>query len=281
MKTITLLIASTALLTAAPIAVAADQPASWLADFRKADLNDSDGLSRAELDKSRSVQLQAIKDNFRTIDQDNDGHVTQNEYSNFLYQSQDQFAAKFRKADLNDSGGLSRKELDRASGNEFASIKKNFDGMDIDKDGQVSLAEYQGHQAAMARTSVPVGGALGVPADRCQPDCGVVILTENYQAKGSGSAVGAIAGGVAGGALGNQVGKGDGKTLATIGGAVGGAYLGRQLEKKMKTKDMVKVTVRLDNGQQQTFDFEAGASPVIKGDRVQLVNGQVTRYAGQ
>lgn len=274
-------LATSVLLASSGVALAADAPAPWLADFRKADLNDSDGLSRAELDKSRSSQLQLIKDNFRNIDADNDGHVTQAEVSHFLNQSQDMFAAKFKQADLNDSGGLSRKELDRVSGTEFAAIKKGFDGIDTDKDGQVSWTEYQNHHSAMARASAPSGAALSIPNDRCQPDCGVVILTENFQTKGSGSAMGAIAGGVAGGALGSQVGKGDGKTLATIGGAVGGAYLGRQLEKKMKTKDMVKVTVRLDNDQQQSFDYEAGTSPVIKGDRVQIVNGQLTRYGAQ
>ena len=224
------LAATSVLLASASAAFAADAPASWLADFRKADLNDSDGLSRAEVDKSRSSQLQTIKDNFRAIDADNDGHVTQIEVSHFLSQIQDVFAAKFKQADLNDSGGLSRKELDRVSGIEFTSLKKNFDGIDSDKDGQVSWIKYQSHQSAMAKASAPVGATMGIPNDRCQPDCGVVISTENFQTKGSGSAMGAIAGGVAGGALGSQVGKGDGKTLATIGGAVGGAYLGRQLE---------------------------------------------------
>ena len=281
MKLSTLLIASTVMLSCMNTASAADQSAPWLADFRKADLNDSDGLSRAELDKTRSPLLQAIKDNFRAIDADNDGHVTPNEYSNFLHQNQDMFAAKFKQADVNDSGGLSRKELDRVNSSEFTNIKNNFDSMDTDRDGQVSLAEYQRYHAALPKTTAPLGGVLGVPVDRCQFDCGVVTQVENYQTKGEGSAMGAIAGGVAGGVLGNQVGKGDGKKLATIGGVVGGALLGRQLEKNMKTKEMVKVTVKFDNGQQQGFDFEVGASPVMKGDRVQLINGQITRYGGQ
>jgi outer membrane lipoprotein SlyB len=279
MKLPAFFLASSVLLVSAN--VSADQHAPWLADFRKADLNDSDGLSRTELDKSKSVQLQGIKDNFKSIDSDNDGHITQIEYTNFLSRNQDMFAAKFKQADLNDSGGLSRKELDRQSSNEFAGIKKNFDGIDVDKDGQVSWVEYQTHQSAMARAASSVGTALGIPKDGCQPDCGVVVMTENFQTKGSGSAMGAIAGGLAGGALGSQVGKGDGKTVATIGGAVGGAYLGRQLEKKMKTKDMIRVTVKLDNGQQQAFEYEAGSSPVMKGDRVQLVNGQLTRFGTQ
>lgn len=283
MKKVIVSIAAGALLASAIVSTAFAQTPNWLADFKRADLNDSDGLSWAELEKSRSTLLQPLRENFRAIDADGDGHVTQYEYNNYLNQAQrqDNFVTKFRQLDLNDSGGISRKELDKVSGNEFANVKRNFDQIDSDRDGQVSLVEYQNYQAAMTRNAAPLGGALGIPSDRCQFDCGVVTQVETYQTKGEGSAMGAIAGGVAGGVLGNQVGKGDGKKLATIGGVVGGALLGRQLEKNMKTKEMVKVTVKFDNGQTHGFDFEAGASPVMKGDRVQLINGQVTRYGGQ
>lgn len=289
MKKIIAGIAAGALLAGAIVSTASAQTPNWLADFKRADLNDSDGLSWAELEKSRSTLLQPLRENFRAIDADGDGHVTQYEYSNYLNQTQrqDSFVAKFRQMDLNDSGGISRKELDKVAGTEFANVKRNFDQIDSDHDGQISVIEYQNYQNATARNNSAnnvVTNALGLPIsaprDRCQYDCGVVGLVEAYQVNGDGSALGVIAGGVAGGALGNQVGKGDGKKLATIGGAVAGAYLGRQLEKKAKTKDMVRVTVNFDNGQQRAFEFETANSPFIKGERVQLVNGQVTRYDG-
>lgn len=251
---------------------------AWLTDFRKADLNDSGGLSKVELDKSKSTRLKPLRDNFAAIDADGDGHVTPAEYERFLGKAMADFEAKFRKADLNDSDGLSRKELEKVSGRDFDVIRKNFDAMDIDRDGQVSFAEYQkfsagGAQAASRATS-PV-------RDQCRPDCGVVVAVDRYKIEGEGSLVGALAGGVAGGLLGSQVGGGSGKTIATVGGAAGGAYAGHQVEKKLKTRKMVKVTVKFDNGQQRDFEYEAETSPFPQGARVQLRDGQLQEYRGQ
>lgn len=275
MKTLKLgLIAGSLLMGVGGTALAADP--AWLADFRKADLNDSGGLSKMELDKTTSATLKPLRDNFKAIDADGDGQLTQAEYQHYLSQSADAFAAKFRKADLNDSDGLSRKELEKAVGPEFDPIRKNFDAMDADKDGQVSWSEYQHFQGAsaapMARSSAH---------DQCSPDCGIVVAVDRYKVQGEGSPLGAVAGGVVGGLLGNQVGGGTGKTVATVGGAAGGAYAGYQVEKRLKTKKMVKVTVRFDNGQQRDFDFEADNSPFPNGARVQLKDGQLTAYGGQ
>ena len=119
------------------------------------------------------------------------------------------------------------------------------------------------------------------PKDQCRPDCGTVVATDRYKTEGEGSGLGAVAGGVAGGLLGNQIGGGTGKTIATVGGVAGGAYVGHQAEKKYKTKKMVKVTVKFDNGQQRNFDYEAEKSPFPQGARVQLKNGQLTAYTGR
>jgi len=188
-------------------------------------------------------------------------------------------SADFKKADLNDSGGLSRVELGKVSGKGFDVIRNNFDAIDTDRDGQVSLAEYQAYVGVDNRAAASPSSSSR--ADQCHPDCGRVIAMDRYKVEGKGSAVGMIAGGLAGGLLGNQVGGGTGKTIATVGGAAGGAYAGNLVEKKLKSKDMVKVKVKLDNGQQQDFDFEADKSPVANGDRVQIRNGQVSRYTGQ
>jgi len=140
------------------------------------------------------------------------------------------------------------------------------------------MAEYQSYlgMGAGAAASQPATGRN----DQCRPDCGYVIAVDRYKVKGEGSALGVIAGGLAGGLLGNQIGGGTGKTLATVGGAAGGAYVGNQVEKKLKTKKMVKVTIKFDDGHQQDFDFEADKSPVAKGERVQVMDGQVVRYTG-
>lgn len=273
-KTLLSVAAACSMFSAAALS-APDAP--WLADFRKADLNDSGGLSRVELDKSRSAQLKSLKDNFKAIDTDGDGHVMQAEYEHYLSKAQDDFAVRFRKADLNDSEGLSRREIEKLSGSEFEAMRRNFDAMDVDRDGQVSLTEYQRYQAA---GSQPASRRASAARDGCTPDCGVVVDVDRYKVEGEGGLTGTIAGGVVGGLLGNQVGGGTGKTIATVGGAAGGAYAGHQVQKKLSTKKMVKVTVKFDSGQQRDFDYEAETSPFPNGARVQLRDGQLTRYTG-
>lgn len=277
MKKLPLLLATVFLLSGLSVAVAADEV--WLADFRRADLNDSGGLSKVELEKAKSSQLAQIKSNFAAIDADRDGQVTADENRHYLARKQDDFAAKFKKADLNDSGGLSRRELDKVSGSEFGFIAANFDAMDADRDGQVTYAEYQNYQARMP-APVAASPVAGTPRDKCLTDCGVVVAVDRYKVKGDDGTMGAIAGGVVGGLLGNQVGKGTGKTVATVAGVAGGAYAGNQIQKQASSKKMVKVTVKFDNGQQRDFDFESEQSPYPKGARVQLREGRLTQYTG-
>jgi outer membrane lipoprotein SlyB len=285
MKTTTLLLASALLLPGASMASDADDKpaATWLTDFRKADLNDSGGLSKTELDKTKAAQLKPIRDNFKAIDQDGDGHVVPGEYERFLAQAQDRFAAKFKQADLNDSGGLSRKEVDKAGAKDkaFDVLKKDFDAIDADRDGQVTWAEYRNHQATAGKGGAVADERATARTDQCRPDCGYVVAVDRYKIEGEGSLLGAVAGGVAGGLLGSQVGSGTGKTVATVGGAAGGAYVGHKVEEKLKTKKMVKVTVRLDSGEQRDFDFEADKSPFPKGARVQVKDGKLTAYTEQ
>jgi outer membrane lipoprotein SlyB len=274
-KTILLLASACAL--ASP-AFAADPV--WLADFTKADLNDSGGLSRVELDKTKSTQLKPVKDNFAGIDTDKDGHATRAEYEAYLARADDRFQAKFKQADLNDSGGLSKTELGKTSATELDVLRKNFDAIDTDRDGHATLAENQAYQkGATVKVATPAIAAKAV--DQCQPDCGTVIGIDRYKIEGEGSVVGAIAGGLVGGLLGSQVGGGSGKTVATVGGAAGGAYAGHQIEKRMKTKKMVRITVKFDSGEQQDFHVEGDKSPFPRGARVQVKDGQLVKYAGQ
>jgi len=117
-------------------------------------------------------------------------------------------------------------------------------------------------------------------ADSCKPDCGRIAGIEHYTKEGAGSGVGVVAGGVAGALLGNQLGTGNTRTVATVGGAAGGAYLGNMAEKKVKSKQMSKVSVKMDNGNTRTFDL-GGNTQFANGDRVQVRNGKLNRYTGQ
>jgi outer membrane lipoprotein SlyB/Ca2+-binding EF-hand superfamily protein len=277
MKSLSLLLVSAMLFLGAPLASAAEE--AWVVDFRRADLNDSGGLSRVELEKTGSAQLQQVRNNFDAIDADRDGQATADEYRRYLVRVQDDFAVKFRKADVNDSGGLSRRELKKLSGIEFDFIAANFDAMDDDRDGQVTYAEFKNFQARMpapaAATEVP-----GTPRDMCKIDCGAVVAVNRYKVKGEDGTMGAIAGGVVGGLLGNQIGKGSGKTVATVAGVAGGAYAGNQIQKQSGSKQMVKVTVKFDTGPQRDYEFEGEQSPYPMGSRVQLRGGQLMQYTG-
>ena len=116
-------------------------------------------------------------------------------------------------------------------------------------------------------------------ADSCRPDCGKVEAVTQQTREGKASAKGLVGGAVIGGLLGNQVGKGNGKTLATVAGAAGGAYAGREVEKKVTEKKVHVVSVKMDDGTKRSFDFES-EPPVLVGDRVQVVNNHLKRYAG-
>ncbi len=277
MKNLALLLVSAVLLSGAPLATAADE--AWLVDFRRADLNDSGGLSRVELEKTGSPQLLQLRNNFEAVDADRDGQASAEEYRRYLVRVQDDFAVKFRKADVNDSGGVSRRELGKVSGIEFDFIEANFDGMDGDRDGQVSYAEFKNFQARMPAPAA-ASPAPGAPRDMCRVDCGVVVAVNSYKVKGEDGTMGAIAGGVVGGLLGNQVGKGSGKTVATVAGVAGGAYAGNQIQKQSGSKKMVKVSVKFDTGLQRDYEFEGEVSPYPMGSRVQLRDGQLVQYTG-
>jgi Ca2+-binding EF-hand superfamily protein len=47
----------------------------------------------------------------------------------------------FKTVDTDNSGGVSKAELDKADPNLLKRIRKNFDDMDANKDGEVTLSE--------------------------------------------------------------------------------------------------------------------------------------------
>jgi uncharacterized protein YcfJ len=106
--------------------------------------------------------------------------------------------------------------------------------------------------------------------------CGKVVSVTQETRKGKAGAGGAIAGAVIGGVLGHQVGGGTGKTIATVAGAAGGAYAGKKIEEKAKSEDFYRVTVRMDNGSEQSFEFD-GIPPWREGDKVKVEGGGLVK----
>lgn len=107
-------------------------------------------------------------------------------------------------------------------------------------------------------------------------DCGRVIDVRTGTKEGKGGALGIIGGGVAGALLGRQVGGGTGRDIATIAGAAGGAYAGNKVEEKMRSANIWTVRVRLDGGEERTFDFEQDPG-YVNGDPVRVSGGRLTR----
>lgn len=88
-----------------------------------------------------------------------------------------------------------------------------------------------------------------------------------------GPGAGAVLGAVIGGVIGNQIGSGSGRAAATGVGIVGGAIAGHQIQKR-NADDVYRVTVRFDNGERRSFDFQR-IDDLRVGDRVRMENGQL------
>ncbi len=115
------------------------------------------------------------------------------------------------------------------------------------------------------------------PAMATCATCGAIEAINVVEVKGdSPNVLGTIAGGVLGGVAGHQVGGGSGKDLATVIGAIGGAYAGNRVQNNMDKTKVFRVTVRLDGGTVQNFDY--AADPAVQvGTRVRVENGALIR----
>ena len=133
------------------------------------------------------------------------------------------------------------------------------------------------------RLSIAVSGALFAVVTTFAPgasaackECGTVSEVKTVKKEGEGSGLGAVLGGVAGGVLGHQVGSGRGKDVATVAGAVGGAYVGNEVEKNKKSTTSYVVYVRMEDGNQRTFNF-SGPTSYKAGDKVKVVDKKLMR----
>ena len=89
---------------------------------------------------------------------------------------------------------------------------------------------------------------------------------------------GTILGGVIGGVLGHQIGSGRGNDAATVAGAIGGAAVGHEIAENRSGAAGYRVNVRMDNGDYRTF-YQDNVSGLAVGDRVEIDNGRLYRYA--
>ncbi|QNP50608.1 glycine zipper 2TM domain-containing protein [Diaphorobacter aerolatus] len=106
-------------------------------------------------------------------------------------------------------------------------------------------------------------------------------IPRSYQ-RGSTSGVGAIIGAVVGGVLGNQIGGGMGRAAMTAAGALGGAAAGNAIEGRTAPGGEVgggyRIFIQLDRGGGQRVYDVPDPGDLRPGDRVQMVNGQISRY---
>ena len=128
---------------------------------------------------------------------------------------------------------------------------------------------------APARSTQPVKTAQ---APSVCASCGRVESINAIRQEAQGSGLGMVGGAVLGGVLGNQVGGGNGRTLATVAGAVGGGYAGNEIEKRTRGSTTYEVRVRMEDGRVRTFPYAQQPAWNI-GDRVRVVNGQLTAHA--
>jgi len=145
-------------------------------------------------------------------------------------------------------------------------VKKQVAKTPAPKHEQVAAAETP----AMIPPPPPVAQAPQPPVQRGV--VGTVASVRQVEDKGQANGVGAVGGGVAGAVLGHQIDHGN--KLVTLIGAAGGALLGNQVEKTARENEHWELTVRFDDGTQQTM--RSDAQPFWhQGDRVRLLDGKL------
>lgn len=135
-----------------------DERKDWESRFNKADTNKDGGLSKKEAESASKPGFPQITKNFTAMDKDKNGRVTINERDAYLRdevrkqmgerqkQARKAFEDRYAKADSNRSGGLSKREVDSAASPGFPFIKNNFNELDANKDGQVTIKELEDFQ---------------------------------------------------------------------------------------------------------------------------------------
>jgi Ca2+-binding EF-hand superfamily protein len=128
------------------ISLADDHNAKLEAAFKAAD-KDNDGT----LDKQEAKAMPRVAKNFDAIDTDKDGTVSLDEIKAAMAQAKktmhDKGEAAFKKADADNDGTLDKQEAKA-----MPRVAKNFDAIDTDKDGTVSMDEIRAFMQAMHKS---------------------------------------------------------------------------------------------------------------------------------
>lgn len=114
--------------------------------------------------------------------------------------------------------------------------------------------------------------AAPVPSGRL----GRVTSVEAIRERPEGSGAGGVAGAALGGLVGNHFGHGTGRAALTVLGVAGGALAGNHVERNLRERTVgYRVNVRLDNGEDRTFEEPSAEMRV--GDRVRVTGSSLRR----
>jgi Ca2+-binding EF-hand superfamily protein len=123
-----------------------DNAAKFDQVFNSVDTNHSGALSKTEV----QFKAPALAENFDKIDVDHDGGLSKKEVKDFLdaLDRQRQFLQNLAKADKNNNGKLSRVEAQS-----LPNISANFDAIDKNHDGQLTLKEIADYVRAVGNSA--------------------------------------------------------------------------------------------------------------------------------
>lgn len=133
-------------------------------DFRRLDANNDGNITKDEAEKNGSPILQA---NFDKFDANKDGKLSLQEVTAFVQAQREEDArqknAAFRRIDTNHDEGISKEEAQKEN-DPF--LITNFEAVDTNKDGKMSLQELNTFAAAPPKK--PEQAAQSVPS--AQPE---------------------------------------------------------------------------------------------------------------